>query len=134
MPHLLSHKNGEQFQLGDMEALLHDTCWKFGVEKFSKANCSAAGKPCVRGEKMRIGNDDVGRYHRDPLKCCRKNFHHCRSVFLADLTRVAITRQSHDIYYNTVQLMTAGQTTMIITIFDSSIKTLHRDSPPLSEV
>ena len=74
MPHLHSHKNGEQFQLGDMEALLHDTCWKFGVEKFPEANCSAAGKARVRGEKMRIGNDDVGRYHRDAVKMLQETF------------------------------------------------------------
>ena len=57
-----------------METLLHDTFWKFGMEKFPEANCPAAGKTRVRGEKVGIGDDDVGRYDRDAVEMLQEKF------------------------------------------------------------
>lgn len=79
MPHLHSHKNGEQFQLGDMETLLHDTCWKFGVEKFPKQTAPQPVRHASVAKRWGLETTMLDGITETLLKCCRKNFHHCRS-------------------------------------------------------
>lgn len=57
------NKDGEQFELVDMETLLQNVIKKFTVEEFTETDCSTARKTSVCGEKMRIGDDNVGWHY-----------------------------------------------------------------------